>query len=87
MSNDPTDNAILVFNRDRRGNLIPAGSFSTGGRGTGGSLGNQGGVVLDQSFRWLFVVNAGEGSISSFRVLEDGLQLVDRVSIREDFPR
>ena len=78
MSNNPAGNEILVFNRVD-GNLEPAGTFATNGLGTGGGLGNQGGIVLDPSSRWLFVVNAGNSTISSFRVLESGVQLVDNV--------
>jgi 6-phosphogluconolactonase len=79
MSNAPAGNEVLVFTRKPNGNLDPAGSFPTGGTGTGGGLGNQGGLVLDPSDRWLFVVNAGSGSLSSFRLLEEGLQLVETV--------
>lgn len=79
MSNALTGNEVLVFTRKPNGNLDPAGAFPTGGTGTGGGLGNQGGLVLDPSNRWLFVINAGSGSISSFRLLEEGLQLVEAV--------
>src|ERR1700741_678300 len=79
MSNAPTGNEVLVFARKPNGKLAPAGAFPTGGSGTGGGIGNQGGLVLDPSDRWLFVVNAGSGSIASFHVLEDGLQLVETV--------
>jgi 6-phosphogluconolactonase (cycloisomerase 2 family) len=57
--------------------LRPAGEYATGGLGSGGGLGNQGGVVLDNSGRWLFVVNAGSNEISVFRVRRHGLALVD----------
>lgn len=77
MSNQVAGNEVLVFHRRPNGNLESAGAFATGGNGTGGGLGNQGAVVLDPSDRWLFVVNAGSSSVSSFAVLEDGLQLVD----------
>ena len=77
MSNQIAGNEVLVFHRQLNGNLEAAGAFATGGNGTGGGLGNQSAIVLDPSDRWLFVVNAGSGSISSFRVLEDGLQFVD----------
>ena len=79
MSNSEAGNEVLVFNRGNNGNLKPAGTFATNGLGTGGSLGNQGGMVLDPSRRWLFVVNAGNSTISSFRVLEEGVELVDHV--------
>ena len=76
MSNQIAGNEVLVFHRRPNGNLEAAGAFATGGTGTGGGLGNQSALVLDPSDRWLFVVNAGSGSISSFRVLDDALQLV-----------
>jgi 6-phosphogluconolactonase (cycloisomerase 2 family) len=77
MSNAVSGNEVLVFHRRPKGNLEAAGAFATGGNGTGGGLENQSAVVLDPSDRWLFVVNAGSGSISSFRVLENSLKLVD----------
>lgn len=80
MSNATNGNKVLAFNRQPDGKLVSAGAFATGGVGTGGSLGNQSAVVLDPSDRWLLVANAGDGTISSFRVLEDKLELVDRKS-------
>ncbi len=77
MSNDPQGNEILIFERRGSGRLQQIDSVSTGGLGTGGSLGNQSGVVLDPSDRWLFAANAGDGTITSFRVLEEGLTRID----------
>ncbi len=77
MSNSPEGNEVLVFDRDTRGILTPVGNFPTGGLGTGEALGNQGGIILDPSFRWLLVVNAGDGTISSFEVEENGLNLIN----------
>lgn len=76
MSNDANGNSVLVFTRTRTGKLTSAGEFMTGGFGTSGGLGNQSAVVLDPSNRWLFVVNAGDNSISVFDITEDGLELV-----------
>jgi len=78
-SNAPGGNEILVFDRDVDGGLTPAGSVATGGNGTGGGLGNQGGLVLSDDERFLFVVNAGSDSISAFATGPDGLELVDTV--------
>jgi 6-phosphogluconolactonase len=78
MSNAAEGNSVLVFDRDQVGKLTPAGEFDTGGLGTGTGLGNQGGVIIDPSNRWLFVVNAGSNDISVFAVDEDGLTLVDQ---------
>ena len=78
MSNAAEGNSVLVFDRDLVGNLTPAGEFGTGGLGTGTGLGNQGGVIIDPSNRWLFVVNAGSDEISVLAIDEDGLMLVDQ---------
>ncbi len=77
MTNAPTGNSILVFDRAADGTLTGAGSYATGGTGTGGGLGNQGAVVLSQNDRWLFTVNAGSNEISVFAVEPAGLSLVD----------
>lgn len=73
-SNAPGGNSILVFERSADGQLTPAGEVPTGGRGTGGGLGNQGGIVLDDSGRRLYAVNAGSDSISTFEIRPFGLQ-------------
>jgi 6-phosphogluconolactonase len=80
MSNAAQGNSVLVFNRRNNGHLEPAGVFATGGLGTGGGLGNQGAVVLDQSDRWLFVVNAGSYEISVFEVRAAGLQHIETIA-------
>jgi 6-phosphogluconolactonase (cycloisomerase 2 family) len=77
MTNAVDGNKVLAFARDARGRLGPAEEYTTGGLGTGGGLGNQGGVVLDNSGRWLFVVNAGSDQVSVFRVRRHGLVLAD----------
>jgi 6-phosphogluconolactonase (cycloisomerase 2 family) len=80
-TNSPAGNAVLVFDRAADGSLTPAGSFPTGGTGTGGGLGNQGAVLLHLSNTHLLVVNAGSNEVSSFRVREDGsLRLINTVS-------
>lgn len=79
MTNRTGGNAILVFNRADNGALAPGGEFATRGRGTGGSLGNQSGVILDPSNRWLFAVNAGSNDVSVFTVKAAGLQFVQKV--------
>lgn len=86
MSNDAVDNSILVFNRTASGRLTPAGSFSTGGLGTGSGLGNQSGLVLSPDQQWLYAVNAGSDEISVFAVQRNGLQLVERISTGGDQP-
>ncbi len=80
MSNAAEGNTILVFDRDPVGKLAPAGEYDTGGLGTGAGLGNQGGVILDPSNRWLFVVNAGSNDVSVFAVTENGLTHVEQAA-------
>ncbi len=79
-SNQVAGNRILQFLRDEHGVLTFAGSFSTGGLGTGTGLGNQGGVVLTDDDQWLLVVNAGSDDISVFSVDSgaNSLRLTDR---------
>lgn len=84
LTNGPSANAVKVFHRAGDGSLTASGEFDTGGTGTGGGLGNQGAVVLDD--RWLFAVNPGSDSISAFRVGHQGLQLVDVESSGGDQP-
>jgi len=80
MSNAADANAVLVFDRTRDGRLAPAGVYATGGTGTGGGLGNQGGLLLDEDGERLFVVNAGSDEITVFAVRHYGLQFLQTVS-------
>lgn len=79
MSNSASGNAILRFHRAANGTLTAAGSFPTGGVGSGGGLGNQGALILSQNNRWLYAVNAGSNDISVFAVRPQGLVLTDKV--------
>ncbi|MGB2714048.1 MAG: beta-propeller fold lactonase family protein [Vicinamibacterales bacterium] len=79
-SNGAGGNEILVFDRNERGSLSFAHAAATGGLGTGGGLGNQGGLVLSADGRWLVVVNAGSHDVSVFRVDGRGLTLTSRTS-------
>ena len=79
-TNATAGNEILVFPRAGDGTLGAPSPFGTGGKGSGGGLGNQGGLVLTQGNRWLLVVNAGSNEVSVLAVDPDGLELTDRVS-------
>lgn len=76
-SNAGTGNQILLFHRAADGTLSPAGAVPSGGMGTGAPLASQGAVALGGDGEWLFAVNAGSSSISSFRVRHGGLELAD----------
>ena len=85
MSNDPSGNAVLVFNRAGDGSLTPGGTVSTGGLGTGGrepdfGLANAHALALSDDGHLLFVVNPGSNDVSVFKVKKKGLKLVDRES-------
>lgn len=75
-TNSSSGNEILVFNRAVDGSLSLQGSYSTGGLGSGASLGSQSSVVLSQNNHWLFTVDAGSNQISTFAVGTKGLTLV-----------
>jgi len=89
MTNDSSSNEVVMLNRDNTGILTFAGLVSTGGTGSGGGLDpltSQGSLVLSENKRWLLAVNAGSNDISVFRVLPQGLELVDRVDSGGAFP-
>ena len=75
LTNSPTGNAVVAFDRSADGTLSPQGTFPTGGTGTGAGLGSQGAVVLSNDNRQLFAVNAGSNSVSLFSVRSDSLVL------------
>ena len=86
LSNDAAGNAVLVFDRQRDGALVPAGAVSTGGLGSGVGLGTQGSVVLSGSGRWLLAVNAGSDDVSLFSIRRGHPVLVDTESSGGDMP-
>ena len=82
MTNDSTDNQVIVFGRNAKGILTKIDSVSTGGPGSGtvlDSLGSQGSLVLTEDEEWLLAVNAGSNEISVFEVTHQGLKLAGKV--------
>ncbi|MCX4572112.1 lactonase family protein [Streptomyces sp. NBC_01571] len=85
-------NTIHVFKRGRGGELTALGRYATGGRGGDqvdaptDSLASQGSLVYDDRSGRLLAVNAGSGTVTSFRVR--GQKLTDRQVVRSggDFP-
>ncbi len=71
-SNATGTNEILMYEIRRNGSLHLDGTTASGGAGTGKGLGSQGALVLDKNHEWLFAVNAGSNSVSSFKVHDDG---------------
>ncbi|WP_340374895.1 beta-propeller fold lactonase family protein [Streptomyces sp. SS7] len=83
--NELNGNTIHVFARDGQGKLKPAGTYATGGKGGDqvdaptDSLASQGSLVYDDASRMLLAVNAGSGTLTSFRV--EGTTLTNRQTI------
>ncbi|HEX2570513.1 MAG TPA: beta-propeller fold lactonase family protein [Polyangia bacterium] len=72
ISNDTTDNRVYAYTRAADGSLTALNSYSTGGRGTGSDLGDQGALAYDLANNRIFIVNAGDNSISMMAVNGDG---------------
>jgi len=93
MTNVYPSNEVIAFRRAADGTLTRMQAYPTGGSGTGtmnvgppapptgiDPLTSQGSLSFSRDRRFLFAVNAGSNSISSFRVADDGmLMLVDVV--------
>ena len=78
MNNSATANAVLAFQPQSDGTLLQVGTYSTGGIGTGGGLGNQAGLAFSDDQKLLFVVNAGSNDFSVFQITATGLTLASR---------
>jgi 6-phosphogluconolactonase len=79
MTNDASENSILVYSRNANGLLACRGPVSTHGRGSAGILDplqSQGSLVLSQDGSFLFAANPGSGTITTFRVVPSGLAFV-----------
>ncbi|MFD5635692.1 lactonase family protein [Streptomyces sp. NPDC127077] len=80
--NELDGNTIHVFARGDDGTLSASGTYATGGRGGDqvdaptDSLASQGSLVYDEASGTLLAVNAGSGTVTSFRV--EGSRLTDR---------
>lgn len=71
-SNEAGTNRIIIYKQQPDGSLVLQGSVASGGAGTGALFGSQGALVLDEKHEWLYAVNAGANSVSSFKVNNDG---------------
>jgi 6-phosphogluconolactonase (cycloisomerase 2 family) len=86
MDNAAGANHVLAFQRGEDGELTAAGSFATGGAGTGAGLSSQGAVLLSRDNRWVFVCNSGSSEVSVLAVTPDGLALSDTVGSHGQMP-
>src|SRR2546422_7584045 len=81
LTNQVGGNAVAVFARGADGRLTAAGTVSTGGTGTGASLGSQSAVTLSDDGPWLLARNAGSNDVTGFRVGPGrGLALASRAA-------
>jgi 6-phosphogluconolactonase (cycloisomerase 2 family) len=76
-TNASDGNELVEYARSASGALALVGRFETGGTGLGAGLSAQGALARDG--RWLFVVNAGSGDISTFDLASDPPSLASRV--------
>jgi 6-phosphogluconolactonase len=86
-TNSATANAVLVFARRSDGTIAQQASVPTGGVGLSANppfgfpiVDSQGAVITSENGHLLFAVNAGDNTITVFRVTRHGLTKVDRVS-------
>lgn len=100
MTNRPSGNAIIVYNRAEDGSLAKLQEVSTGGLGGDDAvlppplppnpgpdpLQSQDAIVLTPDGRFLLAVNAGSNEISVLRVTRSGLELVSKQSSGGTFP-
>lgn len=73
LSNAASGNTVLAFHPAGAA-LTPAGSYATGGNGTGaaGGLGDEGALTVADGGRTLLAVNAGSDSLTALRVGDGG---------------
>ena len=80
LSNQVAGNAVMDYLRASDGTLTFNASYPAGGTGTGGGLGNQDAIALDEDGEVLLAVNPGSNTISSFKISGGGLTLKSTVS-------
>src|SRR4051812_41356242 len=78
--NDPAGNAVQMFERAADGTLSAGRSFPTGGAGLATLGGRQGAVELSDDGSYVYAVNAGSNTVTTFRVSRDGLENVGSVA-------
>src|SRR3954454_20746969 len=86
LTNSPAGNAVAVFDRAADGSLTQAGTYATGGLGTGAGLGSASSIVVSGDGRYVLAVNAGSGTVSAFAADRDGLELLNTVPSDGDNP-
>jgi 6-phosphogluconolactonase len=75
ITNSAAGNELLVIGDDPRGALALLVRYQTSGLGSGAGLGSQGAVTLSDDGRYLFAVNAGSNTVSTFALRFGALTL------------
>lgn len=89
-TNDLANNTVVRYNRTSTGELSPAGSYATGGKGgmLAGSqvdhLASEGSLVRQGDH--LYAVNAGSNTITSFKITADQLVREQVINSGGEFP-
>ena len=89
LTNALSNNEVVAYDRNADGTLAQAGTFATGGSGSGGTvdpLTSQGALQLSREHHLLFAVNAGSSTITSFAVHGSTLKQLQVVSSGGSFP-
>ncbi len=76
ITNSAAGNELLVIGASPSGALALLVRYQTFGAGSGSGLGSQGAVTLSDDGRYLFAVNAGSNTVSTFAVRHGALSLV-----------
>ncbi|OAA76534.1 WD40/YVTN repeat-like-containing domain protein [Akanthomyces lecanii RCEF 1005] len=79
MTNVASANQIVAFSRSSSGELTPAGTYATGGRGQGVDFDTQGGLQLSADRKFLYAVNPADDKVSVFGVHGANLTLIQTV--------
>jgi hypothetical protein len=74
-TNSVSGNEVQVYDRLDDGPAALLFSVPVPGVGTGAGLASQGAVTLSEDGRYLFVVNAGSNTLSTFSIGNEGLEL------------
>ncbi len=92
-TNGPAGNAVVAFTRKADGTLVQQAVVPTGGKGAKATppfgfpiADGSGSVDVTPDGKLLFVINAGDNSVSSFQITASGPKLVQHVSSHGKLP-
>ena len=93
MTNNAEGNVVLMYRRSDNGRIKYVDYFPTGGLGAGvgktvdiDPLGSQNSLIMSEDGQYLFAVNAGDNTITVFKIEKDYLKFLDNVDSGGRFP-